>query len=139
VFFASTTFCDADGRRRRVERSSAKSNEDARRILRRHLANRRAPLSGQAVTQRTSLSELFELWIETKELVDGVSEQTAQAYREVWKVHGAQQLGTLRVTEMPTSHADARLQQMGSTTHAKRLRMSCLGCTGWLCAMTCCR
>jgi hypothetical protein len=44
------------------------------------------------VTQRTSLSELFELWIETKELVDGVSEQTAQAYREVWKVHGAEQL-----------------------------------------------
>ena len=82
------------------------------------------------MTQRTSLSELFELWIETKELVDGVSEQTAQAYREVWKVHGAEQLGALRVTEMPTSHADARLQQMGSTTQAKRLRMILSGMYG---------
>jgi hypothetical protein len=66
-----------------VERSSAKSNEDARRVLQRHLAKRRAPLSGQAVTERTSLSALFELWVDAKELVDGVSEQTAQAYREV--------------------------------------------------------
>lgn len=130
MFFASTYLRDADGKRRRVERSSAKSNEDARRVLQRHLAKRRAPLPGQAVTERTSLSELFEIWIETKELVDGVSEQTAQAYREVWKVHGAQQLGALRVTEMPTSHADARLQQMGSATQAKRLRMILSGMYG---------
>jgi hypothetical protein len=120
IFFASAYVRDADGRRRRVERSSAKSNEDARRVLQRHLAKRRAPLSGQAVTERTSLSELFELWIEAKELVDGVSEQTAQAYREVWRVHGAQQLGALRVTELPTSRANAHLQQMGSMTQAKR-------------------
>jgi hypothetical protein len=86
-------------------------------------------LSGQAVTERTSLSELFELWIEAKELVDGVSEQTAQAYREVWRVHGAQQLGALRVTE-PTSRANAHLQQMGSTTQAKRLRMILAGMYG---------
>lgn len=129
-YFAATYVRDSDGRRRRVERSSSKSIEDARRILQRHLANRRAPLSGQAVTARTSLSELFELWIETKELVDGVSEQTAQAYRDVWKVHGAQQLGALRVIEMPTSHADARLQQVGSATQAKRLRMILSGMYG---------
>ena len=114
MFFASTYVRDADGKRRRVERSSGKSVEDARRLLQRHLAKRRAPLSGQAVTERTSLSELFELWIETNELVDGVSEQTAQAYRDVWKVHGARRLGALRVTEGPTSHADTRLQQMVS-------------------------
>ena len=64
MFFASTYVRDADGKRRRVERSSSKSVEDARRILQRHLTNRRAPLSGQAVTERTSLSELFELWVE---------------------------------------------------------------------------
>jgi integrase len=87
-------------------------------------------LSEQAVTERTSLSELFEIWIETKELVDGVSEQTVQAYREVWRVHGAQQLGALRVTEMPTSHADARLQQMGPRTQAMRLRMILSGMYG---------
>src|SRR5271166_4496681 len=130
MFFASTYVRDADGKRRRVERSSDKSIEDARRLLQRHLAKRRAPLSGQAVTERTSLSELFELWMETKELVDGVSEQTAQAYRDVWKVHGAQQLGALRVTEVPTSHADARLQQMESPTQAKRLRMILSGMYG---------
>jgi integrase len=130
MFFASTYVRDADGKRRRVERSSDKSIEDARRLLQRHLAKRRAPLSGQAVTERTSLSELFELWIETKELVDGVSEQTAQDYREVWKVHGAQQLGALRVTEVPTSNVDARLQQMGSTTQAKKLRMILTGMYG---------
>ena len=36
-FFASTYVRDADGRRRRVERSSDKSVEDARRLLQRHL------------------------------------------------------------------------------------------------------
>lgn len=130
MFFASTYVRDADGKRRRVERSSGKSVEDARRLLQRHLAKRRAPLSGQAVTERTSLSELFELWIETNELVDGVSEQTAQAYRDVWKVHGARRLGALRVTEVPTSHADTRLQQMVSPTQAKRLRMILSGMYG---------
>ncbi|MGA7130968.1 MAG: tyrosine-type recombinase/integrase [Mycobacterium sp.] len=130
MFFASTYVRDADGKRRRVERSSSKSVEDARRILQRHLTNRRAPLSGQAVTERTSLSELFELWVETKELVDGVSDQTAQAYRDVWKVHGKHQLGALRVTELPTSRANAYLQQIGSSTQAKRLRMILSGMYG---------
>ena len=46
---------DADGRRRRVERSSCRSAEDARRELQRHLKNRRAPLTGQTVTERTTL------------------------------------------------------------------------------------
>lgn len=130
IFFASAYVRDADGKRRRVERSSNKSVEDARRILQRHLTSRRAPLSGQAVTERTSLSELFELWIETKELIDGVSDQTAQAYRDVWKVHGEQQLGALRVTELPTSRANSYLQQIGSPMQAKRLRMILSGMYG---------
>jgi hypothetical protein len=136
MFFASTYVRDADGKRRRVERSSSKSVEDARRILQRHLTNRRAPLSGQAVTERTSLSELFELWMETKKLVDGVSDQTAQAYRDVRKVHGGHQLGALRVMELPTSRANAYLQQIGSPTQAKRLRMILSGMYGLVCGMT---
>jgi integrase len=56
--------------------------------------------------------------------------------RLIGRVHGAQQLGALRVTELPTSRATAHLQQMGSMTQAKRLRMIWPGCTGWLCAMT---
>ncbi len=94
------------------------------------LANRRAPQSGKAVTDRTTLAQLFELWIEAKALVDGVSEQTAKAYRDVWKVHGARQIGALRVTELATSSAHARLQEMGSTTQAKRLRMILSGMYG---------
>jgi integrase len=129
-YFAATYVRDSDGKRRRVERSSDKSTENARRVLQRHLAQRRAPLSGQSVTERTSLAELFDLWIEAKALVDGVSEQTAQAYRDVWRVHGAQQLGALRVTELATSRANARLQEMGSTTQAKRLRMILAGMYG---------
>src|SRR5437899_353627 len=70
--FASTYVRDADGKRRRVERSSDKSAEDARRTLQRHLQQRRAPLdSGQIVTPRTTLDELFDLWIETKAAEDG--------------------------------------------------------------------
>lgn len=59
-FFASTYVRDSDSRRRRVERSSDKSVEDARRILQRHLVKRRTPLTGRAVTDRITLEELFE-------------------------------------------------------------------------------
>jgi integrase len=129
-YFAAAYVRDADGKRRRVERSSEKSTEDARRQLHRHLAKRRTPLAGQTVTERTTLSELFDLWIEAKVVVDGVSEQSAKAYRDVWQVHGEHQLGVLRVTELPASRANARLQQMGSTTQAKRLRMILSGMCG---------
>ncbi|GAB3216793.1 tyrosine-type recombinase/integrase [Mycolicibacterium hippocampi] len=121
---------DADGRRREAERSSVKSAEDARRSLQRHLAGRRAPVTGQAVTEATTLAELFELWVETKVVADGVSPQTAGQYRAVWATHGADQLGALRVTELPTSRANAHLQQMGATTQAKRLQMVLRGMFG---------
>jgi integrase len=130
VYFAATYVRDSDGKRRRVERSSSKSAEDARRLLQRHLVNRRAPLSGQEITDRTTIAELFDIWIESKSVVDGVSPQTAQAYRAVWRVHGADQLGALRITELPASRANARLQAMGSTTQAKRLRMILSGMFG---------
>lgn len=70
-FFASTYVRDADGRRRRVERSSSKSAEDARRLLQRHLLERRTPLSGQLVTERTTLAELFKIWLAAKSFEDG--------------------------------------------------------------------
>ena len=79
-FFASTYVRDGDGKRRRVERSSEKSAEDARRTLQRHLAKRRSPLSGQAVTDKTTLAELFEIWAESKVAADGVKPQTVDAY-----------------------------------------------------------
>lgn len=129
-FYAKIYVRDEDGRRRRVERSSDKSSEDARRILLRHLAERRSPVLGRAVTTQTTLTELFELWIDAKANEDGVSEQTADQYRAVWRTHGHRQLGELRVTELPTSRANAHLQSMGATTQAARLRMVLAGMFG---------
>ncbi len=105
-----------------MERSSEKSAEDARRILQRHLNNRRTPLSGQLITEKTALADLFDLWIEVKAAEDGVSQQTVDQYRAVWRTHGEAQLGSLRVTELRTQAAHNYLQSMGATTQAKRLR-----------------
>jgi integrase len=122
-FVASTYARDSDGKRRRVERSSEKSAEDARRLLHRHLARRRAPISGRDVTDRTTLSELFLLWVEQKQVVDGVRPQSVDHYRMVWRTHGADQLGALRIPELSTSRAQDHLQGIGSRSQANRLRM----------------
>jgi hypothetical protein len=116
MFFASAYVRDADGKRRRVERSSAKSAEDARRALQKHLVERRVPLSDQLVTERSSLGELFELWLAAKSFEDGIKDQTCGQYRQVWESHGASQLGSLRVTELPTSRANAHIQAVAVAT-----------------------
>lgn len=126
-YYATTYFRDSDGTRRRVERSSDKSAEDARRLLQRHLKDRRPPVTKQEVTDRTTLAELFEVWIVAKAAEDGVSSQTADQYRQVWAKHGANQLGALRIREVDTTRAHAHVQAMGATTQAKRLRMILLG------------
>ncbi|KGI70251.1 tyrosine-type recombinase/integrase [Mycolicibacterium rufum] len=126
-YYATTYFRDSDGKRRRVERSSDKSAEDARRMLQRHLKDRRPPITEQEVTDRSTLSELFELWIVAKADQDGVSEQTVDQYRQVWARHGANQLGALRIREVDTTRAHRHVQAMGATTQAKRLRMILLG------------
>lgn len=115
-FFASTYVRDADGKRRRVERSSIKSAEDARRRLQQHLVERRAPLSDQLVTGRTTLGDLFEIWLAAKSFEDGIKAQTCGQYRQVWETHGAGQLGALRVTELPTSRANAHIQAVAVAT-----------------------
>lgn len=130
TYFATTYVRDSDGNRRRVERSSTRSTEDARRALQRHLAVRRTPLVGQAVTSKTTLAELFELWIEAKTTEDRVRPQTIDQYRAVWRTHGATQLGALRITELPTSRANAHLQSVASADQAKRLRMILSGMCG---------
>jgi integrase len=125
---------DSDGRRRKVERSG-NSAEAARRALQRHLSERRTPLAGQLVTQRTTLAELFEVWIATK-VKDGkggkgkIQPQTAEDYRECWRLHGAGPLGALRVTELPTSWANKQLQSMGAPSQARRLRIILSGMFG---------
>ena len=128
TFYATTYVRDSDGKRRRVERSSLKSGEDARRLLQRHLKERRPPIArAQEITDRTTLAELFEVWIVAKAAEDGVSIQTADQYRQVWAKHGAKQLGALRIREVDTVVAHRHIQRMGATTQAKRLRMILLG------------
>lgn len=126
-YYATTYVRDSDGKRRRVERSSAKSAEDARRLLQRHLMDRRPPVARQEVTDKTTLAELFELWILAKASEDSVSEQTVDQYRQVWAKHGAKQIGALRIRELDTARAHSHVQAMGATTQAKRLRMILLG------------
>lgn len=99
-----------------MERSSDKSPEDARRLLQRHLTQRRNPLSDQLVTERTTLGELFEIWLSAKSSEDGIKAQTCGQYRQVWGTHGADQLGALRVTELPTSRANAHIQAVAVDT-----------------------
>lgn len=126
-YFATCYVRDSDGKRRRVERSSDKSAEDARRVLQRHLKQRRAPVLGRNISDKITLAELFELWLEAKASEDGVSTQTTEQYRQVWSKHGAGQLGALRVTEVSTTRAHQHLQSMGVTTQGKRMRMILLG------------
>ena len=129
-YTASVYVRDADGRRRRVERSSTQSAEDARRELQRHLRNRRAPLTGQTVTERTTLAELFQKWIEAKVREEGIKPQTADHYRRVWMSHGADRLGALRIGELPTSRANDYLQSMSAKSMAKQLRIILKGMYG---------
>lgn len=127
MFYASTYVRDRDAKRRRVERSSSRSAEDARRILQRHLVIRRPPALKTEVNERTTLGDLFEVWIHSKLSEDGVSPQSADHYRAVWKTHGVNQLGALRVTEVSTHGINSYLQGMGATTQAKKLRMILVG------------
>ena len=112
--YASTYVRDSDGKRRRVERSSRKSPEDARRLLQRGLSDRHAPLKSQLVTEKTTLAELFDLWIGGRVDSGELKAQSARVYRDVWRLHGVDQLGDLRVRELPTSRAHAHIQAVGA-------------------------
>lgn len=118
-FYASTYVRDSDGKRRRVERSSAKSAEDARRLLQRHLMERRTPLTDQLVTPKSTVGELFTIWLSAKSVEDGLLPQTVGQYRQVWAKHGVSQLGELRITELPTSRANAHIQAVAATASSQ--------------------
>ena len=124
-FIATVYIRDKDGRRRRVERCSTKSPEAARMALQRHLAERRAPISG-AVNSRTDLDGLFDIWIAEK-ASDGLKPQSLDQYRDVWKVHGRNQIGALRASECDTAILDAHLKTMSTHSQSKRLRMILTG------------
>lgn len=121
-FTASTYVRDEDGRRRQAERSGS-SEEDARRSLLRHLKQRTTPAAGAVVSERTSLSELFEVWIATK---DRLKPQSRADYRSVWSKHGESQLGALRIRELSTSRAERHIASL-PVSRARMLRVVLVG------------
>lgn len=122
LFEARTYLRDSDGTRRKVRRTG-RSDEDARRALQRHLKQRTAPLAGQIVSERTTLAELFDVWIVRKVSEDNLLPQSEAQYRKVWRIHGAGKLGSLRIRELSTSRADAHLKNVGSVRQAQLLRI----------------
>lgn len=122
IFYATTYVRLHSGRLREREASSRKSAEDARRELKRRIAAELAAgESTGSINSRTTLSELFAVWIAAKVTEDGVKDQTDAQYRDVWRLHGEQQIGALRITELTTSRADAHLKALtaGAATATK--------------------
>ncbi|MCV6963948.1 integrase [Mycobacterium intermedium] len=122
IFEARTYVRDSDGARRKVRRTG-RSDEDARRALQRHLRQRTAPLTGQVISDTTTLTELFDVWITRKVSEDRLMPQSEAQYRKVWRVHGAGKLGALRIRELSTSRADAHLKSVQSVRQAQLLRI----------------
>lgn len=118
-YFATTYVRDSDGNRRRVERSSDKSAEDARRLLQRHLTSRRAPMVKKLVNEKTTLADLFERWIEGKVKRGEIKPQTENQYRHVWTKHGSGYLGALRIRELDTPTAEDHIQSVAATAPAQ--------------------
>lgn len=113
IFYATTYLRLHSGKLREREASSRKSAEDARRELKRRIkAELEAGEPTGVINQRTTLSELFEAWIEAKVTEDGLKPQTAQHYRDVWRLHSDDQIGALRIGELTTSRADAHLKAL---------------------------
>lgn len=99
---------------KRVEReASGKSAEDARRNLNARITAELAAGPGTgSVNAKMTLDELFEVWMPTKVSEDGIGGRTQTLYRDTWRLHGKDQLGALRITELSTSRADAHLKSL---------------------------
>lgn len=131
LFYATTYVRMYSGKLREREASSRKSAEDARRELKRRIAAELA--AGEptgTITSRTTLTELFDAWIAAKVSEDGVKDQTDSQYRDVWRLHGDQQIGALRVGELTTSRADAHLKSLTGAATATKLRIILSGMYG---------
>lgn len=113
IFYATTYVRLHSGKRREREARSMKSAEDARRTLKRRIAAEL--IAGEptgVINHRTTLSELFDAWMPVKVTEDRIGERTATLYRDTWRLHGDQQLGALRISELSTSRADSYLKAL---------------------------
>lgn len=108
------------GRLREREASSRKSAEDARRALTRRIKTELESTAPNGfVGDKTTLSELFEVWIKAKVTEDGLKPQTESQYRKAWRLHGDNQFGALLIRELQTSRADAHLKSLPSGPSAQ--------------------
>ncbi|TXH18681.1 MAG: site-specific integrase [Mycobacterium sp.] len=129
-YYATTYVRLHSGKLREREVMSRKSAEDARReLLQRIDAELDAGEPTGVITSKTTLSELFEAWITAKVVEDGLKPQTAQGYRDAWRLHGEQQLGELRIAELTTSRANAHLQALPASA-GKQTRIVLVGMYG---------
>lgn len=101
---------------KRVEREAVgKSAEDARRNLNARITDELATGAGSgAVNAKTTLGDLFEAWITDKVERGSLSPQSEAQYRRVWRGHGSEKIGALRITELTTSRADAHLKTVAA-------------------------
>ncbi|MGN2640675.1 site-specific integrase [Nocardia takedensis] len=125
---AYTYVRDDDGNRRKVRRTGA-TDEAARRNLLRHLKERTTPLADAQITDRTTLAELFPVWLASKAKL---KRQSRDLYSQSWKRHGRKQLGALRIRELSTSRAETHLGKIAarSESNAKTFRVVLLGMMG---------
>ncbi|OBG87545.1 integrase [Mycobacterium sp. E802] len=113
LFYATTYVRLHSGKLREREASSRKSAEDARRELKRRItAELDAGEPTGVITSKTTLAELFGVWLPAKVAEDRIGDRTATLYRDTWRLHGEQQLGALRITELVTSRADGHLKAL---------------------------
>jgi integrase len=130
MFYATTYVRLHTGKLREREASSRRSAEDARRELKRRIAvelEAGEPIG--VINRRTTLTELFEAWMPAKIAEDRIGDRTATLYRDTWRLHGQQQLGALRISELSTSHADSHLKTLPSSA-AIYLRIILVGMYG---------
>lgn len=130
IYYARTYVRLHSGKLREREATSRKSAEDARRELKRRITIELA--AGEptgVITGKTTLSELFEIWISAKVTEDGLKPQTAQQYRDAWRLHGDGQIGALRIRELTTSRANAHLQTLGASA-GRQTRIVLVGMYG---------
>lgn len=130
IFYATTYVRLHSGKLREREASSRKSAEDARRELKRRVtAELAAGEPTGEITRRTTLSELFEVWIPAKVAEDRIGERTVTLYRDTWRLHGDQQIGALRIAELSTSRADQHLKSLPASA-AVYMRVILIGMYG---------
>lgn len=130
IFYATTYVRLHSGKLREREASSRKSAEDARRELKRRItAELAAGEPTGEITRRTTLSELFAVWVPTKIAEDRIGDRTVTLYRDTWRLHGKQQLGDLRISELSTSRADQHLKSLPASA-AIYMRVILIGMYG---------